>query len=99
MIVARIGHPTEAFRWGVVSCQNREPAPWSYVAHAISIDASSGQRRLDADTAQPRQPRNVCLASGRDGDARERKADVVYLDVLNQRTARMPRRRWTDGVT
>jgi hypothetical protein len=82
MMVARIGHATEAFRWGVVSCQNRKPASWSYVAHAISIDASSSQRRLDTNTALPMQPRNVCLSSGRDRHARERQADVVYLDVL-----------------
>jgi hypothetical protein len=99
MIVARIGNPIEALRWGVLSCQNREPAASTHVARAILIDASSSQRRLDANAALPRQPRNVCLASGRDGNARERQADVVYLEVLNRRTARMPRRRWTDSVT
>jgi hypothetical protein len=41
MIVARTGHPIEALRWGVLSCQNCEPAPSTYVGHAISIHASS----------------------------------------------------------
>jgi hypothetical protein len=74
MIVARTGHPVEALRWGVVSCQNASPS--TYVAHAISTDASSSQPRLDADAAPPRQPPNVCLASGREGDARERQATL-----------------------
>jgi hypothetical protein len=39
------------------------------------------------------------MASGRCADARERQADVVYVDVLNRRTARMPRPCWTGRVT
>lgn len=39
------------------------------------------------------------MALGRCADARERQADVVSVEVLNRRTARMPRPCWTGTVT